>query len=237
VSHSFFKEGPGSKVLYLVITPDKGLCGPMNTNLIRKLILESKNEDAEFITIGRKGSLALGRMRKKLIADFPVKDPASFNEVRIAGRFVQEKFMSGEYRCVKVAFTNFINTVTVVPTVEVLLPINPVQLGGKRKFEEESHLTKEAAKAEQGPPLKYEFEPNSEVVFEGILPPYVNSIIYQMLLESRAAEHSSRMVAMKNATDNAKQLIKDLTLEYNKIRQAAITNELLEITTAKLALE
>jgi F-type H+-transporting ATPase subunit gamma len=235
-THPFFVEGPGSKVLYLVITPDKGLCGPMNTNLMRKVVLESKNEDAEFITVGRKGSLALGRLRKKLLADFPVKDPARFPEVRIASRYVQERFLTGEYRCVKVAFTNFINTVTVVPTVEELLPINPVKLGGKRQFETESHLTKDEAKA-VGPSLLYEYEPNAETVFEGILSPYVNHIIYQMLLESRAAEHSSRMVAMKNATDNAKQLIKDLTLEYNKIRQASITNELLEITTAKLALE
>lgn len=236
VTHPFFKEGKGSKVLYLVITPDKGLCGPMNTNLIRKLLTECKNEDAEFVTIGRKGSLSLGRMKKKLLADFPVKDPAEFNQVRIAGKFIQERFLTGEYKSVKVAFTNFINTVTVVPTVETLLPINPVTLGGKRAFEQDSQLSKDATAAE-GPAPKYDYEPNAESVFEGILPPYVNNIIYQMLLESRAAEHSSRMVAMKNATDNAKQLIKDLTLEYNKIRQASITNELLEITTAKLALE
>jgi F-type H+-transporting ATPase subunit gamma len=232
----FFTEGPGKKDLYLVITPDKGLCGPMNTNLLRKLFQETKGADADFVTIGRKGALALGRAKKKLLADFPVKDPATFREVRVASRYVQERFLTGEYRSVRVVFTNFINTVTVIPTIETLLPIDRVALGGKRAFEEVSHLTPEEKK-EESPALVYDFEPSPEAVFDSLLPHYVNHIIFQMLLESRAAEHSSRMVAMKNATDNAKQLIKDLTLEYNKIRQASITNELLEITTAKLALE
>ncbi len=236
-THPFFKEGSGKKDLYLVITPDKGLCGPMNTNLLRKLFVETKGVDADFVAIGRKASQALGRAKKNLLADFRVKDPAVFNEVRIASKFVQERFLTGEYRSVKVVFTNFINVVTVVPTIETLLPIDKVTFGGKRAFEEASHLVEAKAAAEAGPQAKYLYEPDPEQVFENILPSYVNHTVYQMLLESRAAEHSSRMVAMKNATDNAKQLIKDLTLEYNKIRQAAITNELLEITTAKLALQ
>ena len=236
-THAFFKDGPGNKDLYLVITPDKGLCGPMNTNLLRKLFAETKGVDADFVTIGRKACQAIGRAKKHLLADFPVKDPASFKEVRIAAKFVQERFLTGEYRSVKAVFTNFINVVTVVPTIETLLPIDKVTFGGKRAFEKDSHLVDSKETAEAGLRGKYDYEPNPEQVFEDILPSYVNHTVYQMLLESRAAEHSSRMVAMKNATDNAKQLIKDLTLEYNKIRQAAITNELLEITTAKLALE
>jgi F-type H+-transporting ATPase subunit gamma len=130
---------------------------------------------------------------------------------------------------VLVVFNNFINTVTVVPTVEQILPVNPVTLGGKRDFAPEI----ETATAS----TEYTFEPSAAVVFETVLPQYVNDTVYQMVLESRASEHSSRMVAMKNATDNAKQMIKDLSLEYNKLRQASITNELLEITTAKMALE
>lgn len=145
------------------------------------------------------------------------------------GRFIQEKFCTGDYKKVFVVFNNFINTVTVVPTVEQLLPVNPVTLGGKRDFAPEI----ETATAT----TEYTFEPSAAVVFETVLPQYVNNTIYQMVLESRASEHSSRMVAMKNATDNAKQMIKDLSLEYNKLRQASITNELLEITTAKMALE
>jgi F-type H+-transporting ATPase subunit gamma len=230
--HPFFKEGAGEKTLVLVITTDKGLCGALNTNLLKKLLSIDGAGGIDYVTIGRKGSTALARLRKNLVADFPVKDPARFVEVRSVGRFIQEQFLGGQYKRVLVAFTNFINTVTMEPAVEQLLPVNRVALGGKKSFE-----GKEAREVDPASLPDYKFEPSAEQVFATVLPQYVNGTLYQMLLESRASEHSSRMVAMKNATDNAKQIIKDLTLEYNKVRQAAITNELLEITTAKMALE
>lgn len=235
-SHAYFSEkADAKKTLVLVIASDKGLCGALNTNLIKKLIAANLGEDVDFVAIGRKASQQLSRLRKNLIADFSVKDPASFAEVRVVGNFLQEKFLSGEYRRVLVAFNNFVNTVTLVPTIEQLLPVNPVTLGGKREFEGMGN----ALQVEETPSevTEYIFEPSAKDVFDVILPQYVNNTVWQMLLEARASEHSSRMVAMKNATDNAKQLIKDLTLEYNKLRQAAITSELLEITTAKMALE
>ena len=228
--HPFFTEGQGQKSLVVVITTDKGLCGALNTNLLKKVIVSDFGPEVEFVTIGRKGSQALARLRKTLIADFPIKDPAKFLELRSVGNYVQEKFLTGEYKKVLVAFNNFVNTVTLVPAVEQLLPVNPVTLGGKRDFDETSKEVDAATLPD------YKFEPSAEQVFATVLPQYVNGTLYQMLLESRAAEHSSRMVAMKNATDNAKQMLKDLSLEYNKVRQAAITNELLEITTAKMAL-
>lgn len=228
--HPFFSEGKGGKILVLLVSSDKGLCGALNTNLFKKLITtDFGTEDVDYVTVGKKGVQAINRLRRKLLADFPIKDPAKFAEVRGVGRFLQEKFLTGEYKKVLVVFNNFINTVTVVPTVEQILPVNPVTLGGKRDFAPEIAT----ASATQ----EYTFEPSAAVVFETVLPQYVNDTVYQMVLESRASEHSSRMVAMKNATDNAKQMIKDLSLEYNKLRQAAITNELLEITTAKMALE
>ena len=229
--HPFFSEGNGSKTLVLLIASDKGLCGALNTNLFKKLISTSIEGDVDYVTIGKKAVQAINRLRRNLLADFPIKDPAKFAEVRVVGRFVQEKFRSGEYKKVLVVFNNFINTVTIVPTVEQLLPVNPVTLGGKRDFGNVVEAPAATASSE------YTFEPSAAVVFETVLPQYVNDTVYQMVLESRASEHSSRMVAMKNATDNAKQMIKDLSLEYNKLRQAAITNELLEITTAKMALE
>ena len=228
-AHPFFSEGQGDKTLVVVITTDKGLCGALNTNLLKKLI-HTDLGDADYVTIGRKGSQALARLRKSLVADFPLRDPAKFLEVRSVGNFLQEQFLSGKYKRVLVAFNNFINTVTLVPAIEQLLPVNPVTLGGKRDFEEK------AKEVDPSTLPDYTFEPSAETVFATVLPQYVNGTLYQMVLESRASEHSSRMVAMKNATDNAKQLLKDLTLEYNKVRQAAITNELLEITTAKMAL-
>ena len=229
--HPYFSEGKGDKTLVVVIATDKGLCGALNTNLLKKLVNTPMQGEVEFVTVGRKASQGLARLRRKLIADFPIKDPAKFAEMRVVGKFIQEKFLTGEYKSVLVAFNNFINTVTQVPSIEQVLPVNPVTLGGRRGFDE----TPGEINAAELP--QYSFEPGAAVVFETVLPQYVNGTLYQMLLEARASEHSSRMVAMKNATDNAKQMLKDLSLEYNKLRQAAITNELLEITTAKMALE
>jgi F-type H+-transporting ATPase subunit gamma len=234
-SHPFFEEGKGSKTLVLVMASDKGLCGALNTNLIKKLINTQIEGEVDFVTIGKKATQALTRLRKNLTADFPVKDPAKFTELRPVGKFIQDKFRSGEYKKVLVAFNNFVNTVTIVPTVEQLLPVDKVKLGGKRSFEGMGSALEVKETSTDVP--QYTFEPDAATVFETVLPQYVNNTLYQMLLESRASEHSSRMVAMKNATDNAKQMLKDLSLEYNKLRQAAITNELLEITTAKMALE
>ncbi len=228
--HPFFSEGKGDKTLVLLIASDKGLCGALNTNLFKKLLTTKIEGEVDYVTIGKKAVQAISRLRRHLLADFPIKDPAKFAEVRGVGNFVQAKFRTGDYAKVFVVFNNFINTVTIVPTVEQLLPVNPVTLGGKRDF---GHAIETPAAASS----EYTFEPSAAVVFETVLPQYVNDTVYQMVLESRASEHSSRMVAMKNATDNAKQMIKDLSLEYNKLRQAAITNELLEITTAKMALE
>ncbi len=235
-AHPFFSPGSGGKTLVLVITSDKGLCGALNTNLLRKVSQAGYDASAEYVTIGRKGAASLGRLKKNLLADFPIKDPAKFAELRVVGKFLQDKYLTGEYARVLVAFNNFVNTVTVIPSIEQLLPINPVTLGGKRSYEGmgSADVITDASK---GPTVDYTFEPTAGEVFNTVLPQYVNNTLYQMLLEARASEHSSRMVAMKNATDNAKQMLKDLSLEYNKLRQAAITNELLEITTAKMALE
>lgn len=229
--HPYFTAGEGKKTLVLVIATDKGLCGGLNTNLIKKLVNTPLGDDVEYVTIGRKGAQALSRLRKNLVADFPLKDPAKYVEIRSVSKYLQERFLTGEYQKVLVVFNNFINVVTQVPSIEQLLPVNPVTLGGKRSYEES------ATEVDPNSLPQYTFEPNPASVFETVLPQYINGILYQMVLEARAAEHSSRMVAMKNATDNAKQILKDLTQEYNKVRQAAITNELLEITTAKMALE
>ncbi len=234
--HPFFEPGrSGNKTLVVVIATDKGLCGALNTNLLKKVAQSLPGEDVEFVTVGRKASQGLARLKRNLVADFPVKDPAKFIEMRTVGRYVQERYLTGEYKEVLVVFNNFVNTVTQVPTIEPLLPVNPVRLGGKKSFEGMGAALQVEETPE--PSVEYSFEPSASVVFERTLPQYVNLTLFQMLLEARASEHSSRMVAMKNATDNAKQMIKDLSLEYNKLRQASITNELLEITTAKMALE
>ena len=139
----------------------------------------------------------------------------------------------------KVGFTNFVNTMTQDAMLETLLPVRSIDLGRDKDFvgmggdEESVSISNSNIDSYGG----YIFEPSASHVLDTIVPQYVDYQVYQMVLESRASEHSARMVAMKGATDNAEQMVKDLTLEYNKARQAAITAELLEITTAMKALE
>lgn len=237
-NHPLLESREGDRELVIVITTDKGLCGPLNTNLIR-LLNEETGDQAEFVSVGVKGRQTLARLKKSLVADFHVKDPVSFAETRVVSKFAMERFLLNETDKVKVAFTNYVNTIKQEPVIETLLPISPIDLGAEKDYTLSTHDTaKEKAEAKEDPPRAgYLFEPSASAVLDVIVPQYVNYLVYQMVLESRASEHSSRMVAMKNATDNANQIVKSLTLEYNKARQAAITNELLEITTAMRALE
>ncbi len=233
--HPLLRDEKGGADLVILVTTDKGLCGPLNTNLLR-LVMEQASPDAVFITIGNKGRQAMVRQKRQILADFSVKDPVSFAETKLVSDFVMERFLSGEFNRVRVAFTNFVNTIKQVPHLETLLPICPIELSGKKEF---SGMGRTEAPGVSGGPEYggYLFEPSARDVLDTVVPQYVGYQLLQMILESRASEHSARMVAMKSATDNAKQMIKDLTLDYNKQRQAAITSELLEITTAMRALE
>jgi F-type H+-transporting ATPase subunit gamma len=239
-SHPLLQDRGEGRELIVLITTDKGLCGPLNTNLLR-LVSEEAPADALYVTVGTKGRQFLARSKRDLLADFPVKDPVDFAETKRVSKFAMEKFLEGGISKVRVAFTNYINTIKQEPLLETLLPISPIDLGRDKAFVSLGGVGEAAA---PGAPAAgesvgggYLFEPSTRTVLDTVVPQYVNNQVYQMVLESRASEHSSRMVAMKNATDNAKQIIKDLTLEYNKQRQAAITNELLEITTAMKAIE
>jgi len=220
----------------LAVTTDKGLCGALNTNMGREALNWDK-ESTVFVAAGKKGAQFIARTKRNLAAEFTYKDAPLFTEARVISKKLQEMFLTGEVDCVDVIYTRFINTLTQRVEVRRLLPI-----GEMHKLLNETVLTPEQkAQAEQPTELHVEekehlFEPNPEQVLSAILPHFVNFIVYRALLEAKASEHSARMVAMKNATDNAMQLIKDLTLEYNKLRQANITKELLEITTAQMAL-
>ncbi len=211
--------------LVIVISTDKGLCGALNTNLLREL---NRFDAAKttFVAVGRKGAQYLGRLKRDLAAEFELKEAFTFLECKQASKFAIEKFLSGEVDKVTVAYTDFKSTLRQEPTLKVILPVQNFDIDNLH-----GQKTEVAASS-----TEYLFEPSAGGVLEHLVPHYVHFAVYQMVLESRASEHSARMVAMKNATDNAKQLIKDLTLEYNKIRQAGITTELLEITTAQMAL-
>ena len=220
----------------LAISTDKGLCGALNSNMGREVMKWDK-ESTVFVTAGRKAAQFVARTKRNLVAEFTYKDAPLFAEARVISKKLQEMFLAGEVDCVDVIFTRFINTLTQRVEVRRLLPIGEFQT-----LLNEIGITPEerAAIEKRGTPgegeLEHLFEPGAEQVLGAILPHFLNFIVYQALLEAKASEHSARMVAMKNATDNAKQLIKDLTLEYNKLRQANITKELLEITTAQMAL-
>jgi F-type H+-transporting ATPase subunit gamma len=220
----------------LAVSTDKGLCGPLNSNMGREVMKWDK-ETTIFVAAGKKAAQGLARTRRQLAAEFNYKDAPVFAEARAISKTLQEMFLKGEVDCVDVIFTRFVNTLTQRVEVRRLLPIGETQ-----KLLNETSLTpQQIAEMEQratpeADGLQHLFEPGAEEVLSAILPHFLNFIVYQVLLEAKASEHSARMVAMKNATDNAKQLIKDLTLEYNKLRQANITKELLEITTAQMAL-
>ena len=234
-SHPLLERREGDRELVLVISTDKGLCGPINTNLARK-IKAATSPNAHFVTVGRKLRTMGEKQGKQIIADFSVKDPVPFSQTRPIAKFVTQQFLAGNYDKVSIAFTSFVNTLRQEAEVVTLLPIEGQHQNEKRAFET---VGKGFSVAEhQGEPIQdYIFEPSPGDVLSAILPLYVNYEVFQAIAEARASEHSARMVAMKAATDNAKKFIKELTLEYNKLRQGAITSELLEITTAMKAME
>jgi F-type H+-transporting ATPase subunit gamma len=190
-----------------------------------------------FVAAGKKGAQFIARTKRNLAAEFTYKDAPLFTEARAISKKLQEMFLNGEVDCVDILYTRFVNTLTQRVEVRRLLPIGELhKLLNETVITPEQKAQMEQQAAPQVEQVEHLFEPSAEQVLSAILPHFVNFIVYQALLEAKASEHSARMVAMKNATDNAKQLIKDLTLEYNKLRQANITKELLEITTAQMAL-
>jgi len=225
--HPLLAVRPLEKELVLIISTDKGLCGALNTNLFR----EASNFDATkaaFVVSGKKARQFIARTKRELLADFELKDSPSFLEAKPISKFCMEKFLRREVDKVSVLYTHFINTINQRAVVQTLLPIS--------SFDLPKSEAAEGAKVDVDPMVGYIFEPNAAGVLDVMLPYYISFQVFQMILDARASEHSARMVAMKNATDNANQFIKDLTLEYNKMRQASITNELLEIATAQMAL-
>jgi F-type H+-transporting ATPase subunit gamma len=226
-SHPLLEIRPLKKELVVIISTDKGLAGALNTNLFREAI-NFEADKTGYVVTGRKARQFVARTKRDLLADFELKDAPAFVETKPIANFAIEKFLSGEVDKVSVLYTHFINTINQRPVVQTLLPIS--------SFDVPQHESKGAANEHVDPMVGYEFEPTPESVLDAMLPYYVQYQVFQMILDARASEHSARMVAMKNATDNANQFIKDLTLEYNKMRQAGITTELLEIATAQMAL-
>ncbi len=228
-SHPLMEKREVKKRAVIIISTDKGLCGGLNTNLLREAAKFDKNTTV-FITAGRKASQFIARTKRELVAEFTYKDSPLFSEARAISKFAQDLFLGGKVDRVDVLYTNFVSTLVQKPEVRSLLPLGEIKAleAGVDGAGEAAELT--------GKGIEYLFEPTAVTVLGNLLPHYLNFQVFQYLLEAKASEHSARMVAMKSATDNAKQMIKDLTLEYNKLRQANITKELLEITSAAMAM-
>ena len=202
----------------ILVAADKGLCGALNTNVFR---LASQFDPATtvFITAGRRAAQFVARTRRRLAAEFAYGDTPTFAEARAIASMAREMFVKGEVDQVQLVATRFVNTLTQTPVSLEFLPISDVtgvQIPGVAGAEADDHS--EAV-----------FEPDSETVLGYLLERYLNIFLYFVLLNAKASEQSARMVSMKNATDSADALIRELTLAYNKLRQGNITTELLEI--------
>ena len=211
----------------ILITTDKGLAGPLNANLF-KLVTEIR-DPAKYVVVGRKGAQFIARTRRDLLADFSITDKVSFAEVKVVAEFMVKQYLDGVVDTVEILWPRFRNTLVQVPTLMPLLPLTSV----KDVIADLQSDAGAGARVSNGHEQQMLFEPDPATVLAALLPLYVNREIHQQVLDAKASEHSARMVAMKTAKDNATKLLGDLTLEYNKARQAAITQEILEIAAAQ----
>ncbi len=211
---------PSGKKLLIVISTNKGLCGGLNTNLFRFFFKEyAKPGSHDYVTIGQKGTLLLERMRLPVAADFSTTIPFVSN-VPALTQLVIQKYTSGGYEGVDVVYSDFISALRQNPKKRVLLPLSIASVA-----------------IDQKSLGQYLIEPSAGEVLNFLIPHYIENQIRDAILQAEASEHSARMIAMKNATDNALSLVDELTLVYNKVRQEKITYEISDIVTARLAVE
>jgi F-type H+-transporting ATPase subunit gamma len=225
LDHLFFEERAVKTRGIILVTTDRGLCGPLNGNLIREV--QKIEGAAKFVSVGRKGKQFLSRSSRELLADFEIGDSVQYTKIKQVTEFMIEKYLAGEVDTVEVWYPRYINILIQSPTKAKLLPIAGLdemitELRGKnaKPFEASDD------------DRNFNFEPDPKTILNDLLPLFAIREVYQAVLSARASEHSARMVAMKTAKDNANKLLDDLTLQFNKARQAAITQEILEIAAA-----
>ena len=224
-SHPLLEVREVRKRAVILIGGDKGLCGALNSNLFR-LASQFDPQTTVFITGGRRAAQFVARTRRQLFAEFAYGDSPRYPEAKAIAACARDLFLSGQVDQVQVIATRFINTLTQEPVCFEFLPVGAIKglkLPGA-PLEEDLAANR----------MEYQFEPSPESFLGYLLSHYLNIYIYEVLLNAKASEQSARMVAMKNATDNANTLIKTLTLEYNKLRQGKITTELLEIVGGQM---
>jgi F-type H+-transporting ATPase subunit gamma len=219
-SHPLLDVRPVKKRLVILVASDKGLCGALNSNLFR-LVGRYDPKSTVFITAGRKAAQFVARTRRQLVADFPYGDTPRFAEARVIAAMARDLFLKSEVDEVILVATRFVNTLTQQAMAVEYLPIGEIK-GIRMPDADPEHVL--AADT-----TEFRFEPSPEHILSYLFGHYLNVLLYTVLLNAKASEQSARMVSMKSATDNANSMIKDLTLHYNKLRQGAITQELLEI--------
>ena len=231
IDHKYLKSGHSDKKAVVVLTANRGLAGGYNSNMIR-LVLGSgvTTEEAEIFAIGRKGRDGLSRKGYHIAADYSdvINEPLFSDAVEITNDLLQ-KFEDGEIGEIYLAYTSFKNTVSQVPTFIKLLPVDLSQTAPEDDGTED-HGNKDDL-------LFMNYEPDEEEVLNSIIPKYISSMIYGALLEAVASENGARMTAMDSATNNAEELIEELSLQYNRARQGSITQELTEIIAGANAIE
>ncbi|MFC1653461.1 ATP synthase F1 subunit gamma [Patescibacteria group bacterium] len=230
-SHPLLKTNKSGKNIAILIGPDKGLTGGMISNLLKEADMfagtKNGNGDFEFITVGKKAREYAIKMGFDIMAEFSnMADNLSFEETLPISKLILDGYQDGTYKDVCVIYMDFISTLVQKSNLNQILPISVDPLLAPPETPEKL-IEKDVAGR-----YEYIFEPSAQEILDWLLPYYVEVQIYQTILEAKASEHSARMVAMKGASDNAGEIISDLTLAYNKSRQANITNELLDITTA-----
>lgn len=219
--HPLLASRPVKRIGLILIGPDRGLAGALVSNLLRRanrFIQQQNGVQVELITVGRKARDFMLRYGPPLYAEFPAPpDAPRLVDISPIARSAIDAFLDGRFDQVWLSYTDFINTMSQAPVVRQLLPIQPPT--------ETPRL-----------PADFLIEPSPEAVLDELLPAFVQMQVYQAVLEAQASEHSARMVAMRNATESAKELVEDLTLTYNKARQEAITKEILDIAGGAEAL-
>jgi F-type H+-transporting ATPase subunit gamma len=226
--HPLLAQRPIHTVGVLLMTPDRGLAGPLNANIIRRgleLIVEQENTNlqVQVVTVGRKGQDFFLRRGRKLLGTFTgIVDRPSYDDVIPVARVIMDSYVAGVMGRAYIVYPRFVSTLVQRPEAVQLLPI--------------AASTGEVDTADRPAAQEYIYEPDPATILEALLPRYVEVQVYQALLETSASEQSARMVAMRNATENAKELAQTLTLTYNKVRQAGITREVTEIASAAEAM-
>ena len=207
----------GEEILFLLITSNKGLCGAFNVNLF-KFILQNYNlKDKDIVTVGKKGAILARHLGANIVADFSTSNSQEI--VSAVFSFILEQFLTKNYSQVVLFYNKFVSSLRYNPTEEKLLPV---------QYKKEEI---------EGPQEDYLIEPSPEEIVDSLLRNYIEERVRFAVIESEAGEHSARMIAMKNATDNANDVIYNLTLLRNKLRQQKITYELLDMITAKESVE